>query len=211
MEVRQELEGDQRLEDISINVNVNQGRVILEGRTNRLSQKHIAGEAASKAMGVKDVINNISVIRGAEMDDATIVNEIRRAFAAQGLNKDEIEVECNNGKVYIYGIASEEEEKRLEGAAKSVDGVKYLESYIDTVKGELDRAAYAILKAKKAFEEHDLLKEQPINIYEDKGYLVLKGYVNDTRVKQELDKVLHSVLEEFGDDFIGVDNKIRVE
>ncbi len=80
----------------------------------------------------------------------------------------------------------------------------------DTDKGELDGAVRVTREVQEAFQQDDQLKNLPITIYEAEGYLVLDGHVTDTEAKRRIDKLLHSLMEEYGEELVAVENKIRV-
>jgi osmotically-inducible protein OsmY len=220
MEVRQELEGDPLLTDTRIKVLVNKGEVSLTGKAESLDMKQAAGEDAAKAMGVKRVINNIAVPELTETDDTgliitiddnDIVNEIRRIFAAEGIENGRLKVSAEDGVVSLEGDLSIEERNRAMAAAGKIPGVKNVHAYlVNTEKGELSRAARAAEEIKRSFEEDLRLTKIPLNIYEKEGHLVLEGTVSNTEEKRLFDEKLHSLLEEFGKELVVVENKIRL-
>jgi hyperosmotically inducible protein len=61
MEVRQELDGDPRLQGSMIKLQVHKGNVTLSGQVENAALRAAAAESAGKAMGVKKIINNIQV------------------------------------------------------------------------------------------------------------------------------------------------------
>ncbi|ACB85644.1 BON domain-containing protein [Natranaerobius thermophilus] len=218
MEVRQELEGEPRIKDASINVSVNNGNVYLQGTAKSLAEKNAVHEAASKAMGVKEIVDNIAVKpeegrQKRPYDDASIVNEIQRTFSQEAEYNlgDKIEVRCQDGKVFMSGTASIEERDEARKLASKVSGVKEVNVHeVDTSRGELDRATQVTEKVKEAFSQDKTLQELPIEIYEENGHLVLDGIVRNTDQKEKVDKLLHTYMEEYGQDLISVDNKIRI-
>ena len=210
MEVRQEIDGDPRLDDASIKISLRKGKAILEGEAKTLAQKQAAEKAASKAKGVTKVINKISVNNEENLDDASIVNEIRRHFSNEGIG-DRLEVTCHDGKVKITGIADKEEKKKSKELALQVPGVKNVSvSEINTRLGELDHSTAAAEKVKNAFLEDETLEELPIEIYEEEGHLVLDGIIDNTSQKRKIDQTLNSFMEEYGQDLVAVENKIRL-
>ncbi|OWZ82921.1 BON domain-containing protein [Natranaerobius trueperi] len=210
MEVEQELENDPEIEDASINVTLQRGKVILDGKVSNLSQKQIAEKTASKAMGVKSIQNNL-IVSQKERDDATIVNEINRLFSNEGLQNKDLEVDCENGKVKISGLAKITERDKAYTLATRVNGVKSVETHlVNTELGELDTGDRIAELVSASFSQDEKLRDLPIEIYEDEGHLVLEGMVSDNEQKREVDKLLHSLLEEYGQDLIAVENKIRL-
>ncbi len=211
MEVRQELDGDPRLKGAHIKATLEKGKVTLGGEVVSSAQRKAALEAAAKSMGVKEVIDNIAVAHAEEMDDVDIVNEVSRAFGVEGVAEGKLKVLCKKGAVTLKGEASiKEREKALEVAA-SIPGVKKVKAHlVDTEKGELSKAARAAVEVKKAFATDDDLNGIPLDIYEEEGHLILEGLVADTSQKRAIDKRLHSLMEEYGQELIAVENKIRL-
>ncbi len=211
MEVRQELEEDPLLRDIIFKVQVKKGVVTLRGEVESMAIKEAALEAAGKAMGVKEVINNLKVSKAYDMDDADIVNAIRRAFASQGINGDRIEVGCRRGVVSLKGSVGVEARNQVMALVTRVPGVKRVQVHLmDTSKEHLKDAARAAVEIKKSFALDKDLKDLSIDIYEEDGHLVLGGLLADAEEKRLVDRKLHSLLEEFGRDLTAVENKIRL-
>ena len=106
----------------------NNGKVYLKGRVKTLEEKDKAEKAARSVMGVKEVINLISVGRDAETphDDATLTNAVEDAFAASArVDAHDIKTLCKNGVIYLEGAAESEEEKEIAAfLAGTVPGVQ---------------------------------------------------------------------------------------
>lgn len=211
MEVRQELMGDSRLEDVFLNVRVKKGVLTLGGKVESMAVKKAALETAAKAMGVTKIRDELKVFRDEETDDADIVNEVRRAFAVEGIEGDRVEVSCKKGVVSLKGTLDVGRRNRVLEVVSGVPGVKKVKAHlVDTSRGRKKEAALAAGEIKKSFAEDAKLWKLPIDIYEEDGHLVLEGMVADTEQKRLVEKKLHSLLEEFGRDLTAVENKIRL-
>ncbi|PKM83172.1 MAG: hypothetical protein CVU88_02955, partial [Firmicutes bacterium HGW-Firmicutes-13] len=123
MEIQQELEGDPRLKDTGVKVQVHKGKVTLSGKVDSAHEKHAVQDAVSKAVGVKQVIDNINVGKSTEIDDADIVNEVRRIFAVEGIGGSRLKVSSKDGVVSLEGEAAVEERNRALEAAAKITGV----------------------------------------------------------------------------------------
>lgn len=211
MEVEQELTGDPRLEDAFFNVKVKKGVVTLGGQVESMALKQAAVEAAAKAMGVTEIKDEIKVLRQEGADDADIVNEIQRVFAAKGIKGNSTEVSCKKGIVTLKGSMGIKERKKVIEAVSAVAGVKRVKAHlIDTSRGDLKKAALAAAEIKKSFEKDRDLDKLPISIYEEEGHLVLEGLLANTEQKRLVDQKLHGLLEEYGRELTAVENKIRL-
>jgi len=211
MEVRQELEGDPRLADTQVKVFVKKGEVTLRGKVDSMDKKHAVQEAASKAMGVKQIINHTTVSNRAEVDDADIMNEVRRHFIEKKVDSKRIRVSVKDRIVSLKGEVSIKERNRALEIAAKVPGVREVNTYlINTEKGELNRAARAVMEIKRSFSEDLRINRIPVRIFEKEGRLILEGMVGDLEQKKLIDEKLRSVKNEFGKELIAVENKIRL-
>ncbi len=211
MEVRQELAGPPILKDVFFNVKVKKGVLTLSGQVDSLIVKQAALEAAAKAMGITEIKDELKIIRGEDTDDADIVNEVRRTFAAEGIDDGRIEVSCKKGVVSLKGAMEIEQRNSIMKVASRVPGVKKIKAHlVDTSKGSQKEAALAAAQIKKSFDDDPHLQRLPVTIYEQEGHLVLEGLVADIHQKRLVDQKLHSLLEEYGRDLTAVENKIRL-
>lgn len=209
-EIRQELEGNLHLNDMRVKVTVHQGDVTLTGTAESAAQKQALRETVSKAMGVKSIHNHISISTREEIDSAGLLNEVQRCFIEEGI-ANTVRVVARKGVITLSGSASIEERNRALKVASKVPGVKRVEAHrVDTSKGELSRAAQAASAVKTAFTEDYGAGKAAIKIYEADGHLVLEGIVPNLEQKSMIDKKLHSLMEEYGREFITVENKIRL-
>jgi len=176
-----------------------------------MEKKHAVKEAASKAMGVKQIIDHTTVSNEAEVDDATLMNEVRKTFVEKRIDNKRIRVSVKDRIVSLKGEVSIKERNRALEAAAKVPGVRKVNTYlINTEKGELTKAARAAAEIKKSFSEDLKINRIPIRIHEKEGRLILEGLVGDLEQKKLIDEKLRYVKNEFGKELLSVENKIRL-
>jgi hyperosmotically inducible protein len=211
-EVRQELDGDPHLNNTMIKLTVHKGRATLGGTVENIAQKNKAIATARKAMGVKEIIDNMHINSREATDDASIVNEVNRRFASTDIDANLFAVSCQNGMLSLQGNTDRKIKARAMEIAATVPGVKRVNADgIDTKYGILTPAAGAAKEIKESFARDAFLKKLPLKIYETQGRLVLEGSLSNLEQKRAVDKKLHTLLTEFGEEFIKVDNKLRLE
>ncbi|WP_417520136.1 BON domain-containing protein [Minwuia sp.] len=119
-----------------VDLEVVEGRVLLTGKVEKPEARLRAEELAWKTNGVKEVANAIQVTSegglGSYASDVRISNELRAKMVGDadilGINYS---IETVSQVVYLIGIAqSQEELDRVIDHARSIDGVKKVESYV---------------------------------------------------------------------------------
>jgi osmotically-inducible protein OsmY len=128
-------EGKGLLKDVS--VRVQEGRVLLTGRTNRTDVALEAVRLAWLASGVHEVINEIEVgEKGTSLLNYTQdnINETQieaRLLATKGIRSVNYTIEVVNGVAYILGIAQNEEERHNVAYIASITkGIRRVVSYV---------------------------------------------------------------------------------
>lgn len=120
----------------NVDLEVLEGRVLLTGKVPKTEDRLRAEEIAWKVDGVKEVANAIQVTTeggiASYARDVRISNELRLKMLGDskilGIN---YAIETVNGTVYLIGIAqSEDELNRVIQHARSIEGVKKVESYV---------------------------------------------------------------------------------
>ena len=122
------------LEDV--NVEVNEGRVLLTGSVRDPQTRVDAVKYAWKPNGVKEVINEINVTDKSSLKDLAkdtwITTQIKSKFLLnQDIRSINYYVETINGVVYLLGVAQDQQE--LDAAtnlASTVNGVQRVISYM---------------------------------------------------------------------------------
>lgn len=119
-----------------VDLEVVEGRVLLTGKVEKQEARLRAEELAWKIEGVREVANAIQVTSeggiGSYASDVRISNQLRAKIIGDtdilGINYS---IETVSQIVYLIGIAqSQEELDRVIGHARSIRGVKKVESYV---------------------------------------------------------------------------------
>lgn len=107
-----------------VGIEVNQGAVFLQGKTNSLAVKHGIAAATSKVMGVKSVDDRGLQIAEA-VDDASLTNAIEVAFVRREVDAMDIRTETHQGVAVLMGWVKDEvaRNEALQAAAR-VPGVR---------------------------------------------------------------------------------------
>jgi len=130
------------LNPFRININTDDGVVILQGVVRTDIQRDLAGEIAKNADGVRSVRNELQVSEGAvdnadQIDrtfsqavlDASTTASVKSALAlTKGVKASDINVTTRWGTVTLTGtVASKAEKKLAEGVTRNTEGVKEVE------------------------------------------------------------------------------------
>lgn len=119
-----------------VNVEVNEGRVLLTGNVKDPNTRVEAVKQAWKPAGVKEVINEINIVDQTSLKDfakdSWITTQIKSKFLLnQDIHSINYNVETINGVVYLLGIVqSQEELNNATNIAGTVRGVKRVVSYM---------------------------------------------------------------------------------
>lgn len=116
-------------------VDVKEGVVTLKGEAASQAQKDLAGEYAKDVNGVKDVKNEMTLVKapenngqtlGEKIDDASITAQVKVALLShRSTSAVNTKVETTEGVVTVSGIAKNDAEKALVSKlANDVNGVK---------------------------------------------------------------------------------------
>lgn len=128
---------DSMTDGLEIDVEVDRGRVQLNGFTDSDEEIEKAGEIAESIEGVVSVDNNLRVSDGARrtgqyIDDTTLTAKIKAALIDnQDVNAVQVDVEVNNGKVSLGGFVDSNMERRE--AVKTARDVNGTRSVIDNM------------------------------------------------------------------------------
>lgn len=105
-----------------ISAKVQGGTAVVGGVVETQADRKAALEEASKALGVRNVVNNIHI--GSTVDDASIVNEVSRLFQTSYIDLQDISINADDGKVFVTGyVTNEREASHLISIAEEVAGV----------------------------------------------------------------------------------------
>jgi osmotically-inducible protein OsmY len=114
--------------DGSIDVEVEDGVVILNGAVSNLTAKRLAGVLAWWVPGSRDVVNGIEEVPSEEDNADEVVDAVRLVLEKDPfVNASQIKVSCTNDWVTLDGLAKNEAARRLAEADAwyvfGVDGV----------------------------------------------------------------------------------------
>jgi len=122
---------DEVTDGLDIDVEVDRGRVQLNGFTDSSMAIDKAGDIARNTSGVKSVDNNLKVSDGERrtgqyIDDTTLTAKIKAALVDdQDVNALRIDVEVNNGRVSLGGFVNTSAERSAAmQTARDVEGVR---------------------------------------------------------------------------------------
>ena len=120
-------EADQGV-DGSIDVEVNDGVVVLNGAVSNLTAKRLAGVLAWWVPGSRDVVNGIEEVPTEEDNADEIIDAIRLVLEKDPfVNASQIKLSCANDWVALDGLVKNETERRIAEADAwyvfGVDGV----------------------------------------------------------------------------------------
>lgn len=120
-----------------IKAKVQGGTAILEGEADTQSLRKKAMEEASKAPGIKDVVNNISL--NTKNDDISLQNEVNRLFITSYIDIQDVRPDITDGVVALYGyVNNDQEAKTLVSIAEEIPGVKKVISHLKNRTWSLD-------------------------------------------------------------------------
>lgn len=106
-------EADQDV-DGSIDVEVNNGIVVLNGAVSSLTAKRLAGVLAWWVPGSRDVVNGIEVVPSEEDSDDEVVDAIRLVLEKDPfVNASQIRVSCSNYTVTLEGLVKNETQRQM--------------------------------------------------------------------------------------------------
>jgi osmotically-inducible protein OsmY len=121
----------------SVELEVEDGEVVLEGQVQDPAYKRLAGALAWWAPGTRNVVNNMRLWPSDEDSDDEIVEGLRIVFDMNPLlDASQIGIECANGEVILTGTAANAEQRDLaEKDAWCTFGVRHVDNRIETEEG----------------------------------------------------------------------------
>lgn len=125
---------DTRVDTYAVGATVMDGTAHLVGHVDSTADEESAIQAASRADGVKDVVSQLDISPGRDVDWVDIKNSVTDALdAAGGFIPYGIDVEVEtDGRVVLSGqVADENNRERAERIARRVDGVKDVVNRLD--------------------------------------------------------------------------------
>jgi len=119
-----------------VNVEVNEGRVLLTGNVKKPEDRVTAADLSWEVQGVKEVLNELVVTDRTELrdfpKDTWITTQLKtRLLGDSHVLQVNYSVETINGVIYLLGIAQNQEElDRVVNHARNISGVQKVVSFV---------------------------------------------------------------------------------
>ncbi|MGE5576463.1 MAG: BON domain-containing protein [Syntrophothermus sp.] len=209
-EVAEELHLDHRFDSTRINAESHKGVVHLRGEVKTLAEAEAAVEAASRARGAKEVVNELKVGAGERVDDATLTNRVESALAADGrLDPADVRTSSEHGVVRLKGVVPGRADKELAAEiATSVEGVRRVENELST---EIDPASDVVTEIFSDFQATPLLDDARVSVSVVDGQIRVEGEVYSFRQKREVERAVRRAFDKHRDELIGIDNRLILD
>ena len=135
VKIEEALHGNENIHSQNINVNVDDGVVLLTGFVPTLEAQQAAGKSAKEVPGVKRVINQIKVKKApsswSQVKDTWITTKIRSKLLASGkIDPSPLTITTKDGVVYLLGHLPRKEALLAMEISRNTDGVKKVVSAI---------------------------------------------------------------------------------
>ena len=179
-----------------INLQVDQGKVVLTGFVATQQQQRLAVEMARKTAGVQQVVNQLRIEVDETVTDRSIATSIADQLAeykVDGQMKDfRISVDVTDGSVTLHGSVASDQQRRLAVAtARNIKGVRRVEDQLEVavspVRGEATPArsdsqiAAQIAERLRQHQEQSELKGFAIDVSVHEGVVTFDGQVSSQR------------------------------
>lgn len=199
-------------------VDASDGFVTLSGTVDSWQEKQLSEFIVKGVKGVKDIANDIEIAYKTDRTDYEIKQEINEAMSYDvRLDNGSIDVEVDQGKVTLSGVAGSAAEKQHATAKAWVAGVTMVESNALEVK---DWARNKNLRKEKYVQKTDDEIKQAVEdafLYDPRvfsfnpdvsvnnGYVTITGVVNNLQAKRAAENDARNVVGVFG-----VSNNLKV-
>lgn len=195
------------LQAAEIGVIVKNGIVTLTGVVDGYFKKTEAENAAKNVVGVKAVVENITIkYNNYSKTDSEIAEEVLKALnESWSVPKDKVQVKVENGWVTLEGeLPWNYQREAAKSTINYLQGVKGIANHIK-IKSE---AQDAIEKkdVEKALERHWSIKAEDIHVKAEGSKIILTGNVTSLYQKEEAGKIAWNTPGVWT-----VDNKLEVE
>jgi hyperosmotically inducible protein len=134
-EIERAISLEEKLDSQDIRVEINDGKVILEGQVDNALQAQKAEKVVAAIDGVKKVYNHLEITRGNNID-TRLTNRLRKILAQQpDINEKGISAIVVAGNVYLNGeVFTSGAKKTAETLASSLPGVNRVINNIEIIK-----------------------------------------------------------------------------
>ncbi len=183
--IESDLYVDEGVSSHLIDVSVNRGIVALSGSVDNLLAKERAILIAQNIRGVRSIIDKIEVVP-VQRDDEEIKNDIQKAMVWDpAVDKKEVDVEVDSGRVILKGEVDSWQEKQLAGeVARGVVGVRAVSNQIE-FKYKANRPDDEIqADIQRRLESNVEIYQSLIRVSVENGNVTLEGSVSSLAEKQ---------------------------
>lgn len=195
-DVNRALASDTRIDQSMIGVSSEEpGVITLDGQVDTCNEKILAEDIAGRVRGVKDVVNNISVVPPIARSDEEITENIRTNLKLDvWVDDTKVSVETIDGVAFLRGTVSTRHEKQeAENDARWVAGVVDVVNHL-LVKPEMKIADAEIARdVRAALIKNTRLDLTEMNVDVSDGVVTLTGEVPNFTQKRIAEFVAFSV------------------
>lgn len=189
--IRSQYEVSDEIPADSLQIQVDEGVVTLNGTTSNLLAKKTATEIAESAYGVLSVVNNLKITTS--RPDAAVKEDVERALATDPATETwDIATEVGNGAVTLTGRADSWQERRLAGTiASRVKGVKQVNNNI-ILNPSADRSDEEIrTEIEQTLKMSTRIRSGMVDVAVDSGIVTLSGAIGSARQKTVAEELAH--------------------
>lgn len=195
------------LQAAEIGVIVKNGIVTLTGVVDRYFKKTEAENAAKNVVGVKAVVENITIkYNNYSKTDSEIAEEVLKALdESWSVPKDKVQVKVENGWITLEGeLPWNYQREAAKSTINYLQGVKGIANHIK-IKSEVPDAIEK-KDVEKALERHWSINAEDIHVKAEGSKIILTGNVTSLYQKEEAGKIAWNTPGVWT-----VDNKLEVE
>lgn len=195
------------LQAAEIGVIVKNGIVTLTGVVDGYFKKTEAENAAKNVVGVKAVVENITIkYNNYSKTDSEIAEEVLKALnESWSVPKDKVQVKVENGWVTLEGeLPWNYQREAAKSTINYLQGVKGIANHIK-IKSEVQDAIEK-KDVEKALERHWSINAEDIHVKAEGSKIILTGNVTSLYQKEEAGKIAWNTPGVWS-----VDNKLEVE
>jgi osmotically-inducible protein OsmY len=184
-DVLDELLWDDTIDASHITVTVDDGKVVLGGTVDSFHEKWNAGEDASRVLGVRDVVNEITVDMAARtVLDEDLATSARAGLDANGLVPDgAIKIDVSDGWVAMSGNVHHYYERQA--AEHVIRHLRGLAGFTDSVTVSQDPADGVASGIADSLVRNAAVDANGIKVTDSGGAVRLEGTVRSYAEKQE--------------------------
>jgi osmotically-inducible protein OsmY len=125
------LSADHDMDLTDIRVSVRNGVVNLEGSVDEYWKKQEAGRVAHRARGVRDIVNELTVVPTMSIADKAIADDVRAAIErSKNVNIEDIDIEVEDRVVTLSGSVPNREARQA-----VVEAAEFTKGVVDVIDG----------------------------------------------------------------------------